>query len=87
MGSDFVSLSGVRTRWSPGATQSRAVLGDGGVRDVFFDITIIDDSNPEPTEYFEVHFEVQSTGYAYPSAIGRVTILDNDDGGGWISEI
>ena len=78
-GSDYLALSGVIIRWQANQRLSRFDLGNN---DVPFDVTIIDDDIPEPTEYFEVHFEVQSTGYAYPSAIGRVTILD-DDGGWW----
>ena len=70
----------MRIRWQANQRLSRHDLGNGGANDVPFTVTIIDDDIPEPTEYFEVHFEVQSTGYAYPSAIGRVTILDNDGG-------
>ena len=81
-GSDYVSLSGVRTRWQAGETLSRFELGTGSGNDVAFEVTILDDDIPEPTEYFEVHFEVQSTGIGFPSTIGRVTILDDDTGSG-----
>ncbi len=49
-----------------------------------FDVTIINDEVAEETEYFEVHFYVDaqanSGGYAFPSSIVRVTILDDDGG-------
>ena len=49
-----------------------------------FDVTIIDDDVDEGTEYFEVHFFVDSQrnsgGYAFPSSIARVTIFDDDGG-------
>ena len=80
-GSDYLTLSGVRIQWQPGEKLSRFDLGTGiPTLDTPFDVTIIDDDVPEPIECFEVHFVVQSTGYAYPSAIGRITILDNDLG-------
>ena len=73
-----------RLRWSPGETLTRVVLGTGG-SDQFFIITILDDLIPEQDEYFEVQFEIANTGYAYPNAVGRVTILD-DDGGGMFND-
>ena len=54
-----------------------------GNRDIPFDITIVNDDVAEPTEYLEVHFinnQTVGVGYAYPSAIARVTILDDDTG-------
>ena len=55
-----------------------------GNRDPPFTVPIVDDDVMEPTEYFEVHFFVDdqpsSGGYAFPSAIARVTIFDDDGG-------
>lgn len=46
--------------------------------DAPFTITILDDEIEEPTEYLEIHFTVETTGFAFPDAIARVTILDDD---------
>ena len=47
-------------------------------------IPILDDDIVEDRETFEVHFfldsQSDSAGYAFPSEIARVTILDNDGG-------
>ena len=53
-------------------------------KDLDFDVAIIDDDVAESTEYFEVHFfvdsQAKSAGYAFPSSIARVTIFDDDGG-------
>ena len=53
-------------------------------RDLPFEVPIVNDDVLEPTEYFEVHFDIDrqpnSGGYAFPSAIARVTIFDDDGG-------
>ena len=63
----------------PGSTQPRMARPDHPL-----DIPIIDDDEAEPIEYFEVHFVVDvrsnSAGYAFPSAIAHVTIVDDDRG-------
>lgn len=81
-GEDYTGIFNRRVRWSPGDIQTRFELGTGG-SDMAFEVTILDDLVAEPTEYFEVHFTIDNTGYAYPRRVGRVTILDNDgdDGG------
>ena len=50
--------------------------------DAPFTITITNDDISEPTEYFEVHFRVATTGFAFPDMVARVTILDDDGGKG-----
>ena len=77
-GSDYNSITRRRIIFLPGQVDARSNSAD-----IPFDITIIGDIIPEPTEYLEVHFAIdggdtQGSGYAYPSAIARVTILDND---------
>lgn len=70
-----MGISNQRVRFQP-----EAVLPRTGPRDPPFVVTIIDDSFAEDTEYFEIPFEIQTSGYAVPRAVGRVTILDNDEG-------
>ena len=67
---DFIARSGVRIRWRPEETEPREL----------FQIMIVDDEIAESDEYLEVTFVIDSTGYAFPRAVGRVTILDNDGG-------
>ena len=53
-------------------------------KDGNFTITILDDDVIEDTETFEITFVIgsnsDSSGYAYPSNIATVTILDDDGG-------
>ena len=77
VGSDFEELSNFAIRWTANSEQPRYITSPNNANQPFT-VTILDDDIPEPTEYFEVHFEVENTGFAFPSAIGRVTILDND---------
>ncbi len=63
-------VSDVRIRWAPGERLSGR--GDS------FQFMIVDDDIGESTEYLEIAFDISSTGFAYPRAVGRVTILDDD---------
>lgn len=83
-GSDFIPIKDRRIRWSLRPQDDRVNPRTDTANDAPFVISITDDDIPEPTEYLEVRFRIDSTGYAFPSAIARVTILDDDDGGGKI---
>lgn len=77
-GTDYQSIIRRRVVFLPDQVDPRM-----GSNDVPFDITIVGDDIAEPTEYLEVHFvidltDTQGSGYAYPTAIARVTILDDD---------
>jgi len=76
--SDYVPLTGRRIRWAPNAVDPRTTTAN----DAPFNVMIVNDDIAEPTEYFEVHFTVETTGYAFPDAVARVTILDDDGGEG-----
>ena len=83
-GSDYNGITRRRVVFLPGQVDARMNSADFP-----FDITIIGDTIPEPTEYLEVHFAIdsgdtQGSGYAYPTAIARVTILDDDTGGHYL---
>ena len=73
---DYETITGRRIRWRPDRVDPRTDTAN----DAPFTITIIDDDVDEDDEYLEVHFTVETTGYAFPSAIARVTILDDDGG-------
>ena len=75
-GSDYQTITGRRIRWRPNKVDPQRDTAN----DAPFTITIIDDNVNEDDEYLEVHFVVETTGYAFPSAIARVTILDDDRG-------
>jgi len=42
-----------------------------------FTVQITDDSVGEADEYFEVFFNVERNGYAFPG-VARITIIDDD---------
>ena len=51
--------------------------------DPVFQVRIVDDGIPEPAEYFELVLTLNEgsngrNGIFYPSAVGRVTIIDDD---------
>lgn len=77
-GSDFTPRNPSRVVFAIGDVQPR--------RGVPYEIQITNDEIEEDPEYFEVHFvfdsQTESGGYAFPSAIARVTILDDDRMGG-----
>ena len=73
-GFDYNPISNRRIRWSPNEVDPRNDTDN----DAPFTITIIDDDVEEPTEYFEVFFRVTTTGFAFPDAVARVAILDDD---------
>ena len=70
---DFTPIPERRIRWRRGQVDPRD-------DEQPFTIDITDDDITEETEYLEVHFRVDNNGYAFPSAIARVYILDNDGG-------
>ena len=50
--------------------------------DLTFQVNIINDNIPEDQEYFEINLTLNPTGngngFFYPTAVGRVTIIDDD---------
>ena len=76
-GGDFIPITNRRIRWTvrPGDDPVNPRIGRN---DAPFIVTIVDDNIAEPTEYFEVHYTVETNGIALPDAIARVTILDDD---------
>ena len=81
--SDYMVLSNFRIRWL--ADQVDPIyIPTPSVNDLVFNVTIIDDEIPEPREeYFEIVLSLSPTGsrrngFFYPSAVGRVTIIDDD---------
>ena len=74
---DYIAITDRRIRWRPNAVDPRT----DSINDAPFTIVICDDDETEPDEYFEVRFIVETTGYAFPDAIARVTILDDDGNG------
>lgn len=79
-GSDFTPITERRIRWSVRPQDDRVNPRTDTANDAPFTISITNDDISEPTEYLEVHFRVASTGFAFPDAIARVTILDDDGG-------
>ena len=79
-GQDYMARDGPRQIFLAGSVDPRR----DGNRDPPFTVPIVNDDVAEGTEYFEVHFDVDdqpnSGGYAFPSAIARVTIFDDDGG-------
>ena len=67
-GVDFTPITGRQIRWTGSDTANNAP----------FNITIIDDNNPEDPEYIFVTFSVLHNGVALPRRFARVTILDDD---------
>ena len=77
-------MEGFRIRWLPNQVDPRYVQTPTN-NDPVFQITIIDDDIPEPPgrEYFEIDLTLNPTGnnrngFFFPSAVGRVTIIDDD---------
>ena len=78
-GSDYEEVLQRRVRWKPNKVDPR----NDTANDAPFIIVIVDDDIEEPTEYFEVYFTVETTGFAFPDSVARVTILDDDEGKCW----
>ena len=80
-GQDYQSLSNFRIRWLRGAVDPR-YLPNPTNADPTFEFMIINDDILEPTEYFEIDLIPNPGGngnaFFYPSAVGRVTIIDDD---------
>ena len=82
VGVDYMVLSDFRIRWLADQVQPRFITNPGPNDDVF-EVTIIDDTDPEPREYFEIDLTLNPTGnnrngVFFPRAVGRVTIIDDD---------
>ena len=75
-GVDFQSLSGISYIWEADQTEPRVNTSRRRGNDAFFDVPIISDNVADSGEYFEVHFTVRTVGFAYPSQVARITILD-----------
>ena len=79
-----MTLSNFRVRWLADQVDPRYITNPG-TNDPVFQVTIIDDNIPEPPgrEYFEIDLTLNPTGnnrngLFFPSAVGRVTIIDDD---------
>ena len=72
---DYVTVSDKRFKFNVNSVNPRPKDGD-------FIIDIINDDIAEATETFEITFIIRSnpdsSGYAYPSNMATVTILDDD---------
>ena len=81
--SDYMVLSDFRIRWLADQVDPRYIPTPSD-NDPVFEVIIIDDAIPEPREeYFEIVLSLNPTdsgrnGFFYPSAVGRVTIIDDD---------
>ena len=75
---DYIPITDRRVRWTR-AQVDRVNPRNDTPNDIPFIITIVNDNIAEPTEYLEVHFTITSNGFAFPRAIARVTILDDDN--------
>ena len=82
-GQDYDALtSNFRIRWQRNQVDPR-YIPTATANDPVFQINIIDDSISEPIEYFEIELIVNPVsqtrnGFFFPSAVGRVTIIDDD---------
>ncbi len=81
-GIDYVALSNFRIRWQADQVDPR-YIPTPTANDPVFEVIIMDDSVLEPREYFEIELMLNPTGNGrnglfYPSAVGRVTIIDDD---------
>ena len=82
-GSDYMAISEFRIRWQEDQVDPRYIPTPSSA-DPVFQVSIIDDDIPEPfIEYFELVLTLNEgssgrNGIFYPSAIGRVTIIDDD---------
>ena len=73
---------GFRIRWLADQVDPR-YIPNPTENDLAFEITIVNDTIPEPIEYFEIDLTLNPTGdsrngFFYPRAVGRVTIIDDD---------
>ena len=75
---------GFRIRWLSNQVDPRYIPTPTG-NDPVFQVTIIDDDIPEPPgrEYFEIDLTLNPVGnnrngFFFPSAVGRVIIIDDD---------
>ena len=82
-GQDYDALpSNFRIRWRRDQVNPRYIPTPTN-NDPVFQVNIIDDSISEPIEYFEIELIVNPdsqtrNGFFFPSAVGRVTIIDNE---------
>ena len=75
-------LSDFRIRWQANQVDPR-YIPDPTDRDPVFQVHITDDDIREDREYFEIVLSFSDAGSGrngifYPSAVGRVTIIDDD---------
>ena len=83
-GVDYMPLSNFQIRWQSDQVDPR-YIPNPTVADPAFVVTIIDDDILEPParQYFEIVLSLNPTGssrngFFFPSAVGRVTIIDDD---------
>ena len=83
-GVDYMPLSNFRIRWQADQVEPRYITNPTA-NDPTFEVIIIDDDILEPPgrEYFEIDLTLNPTGndrngFFFPSAVGRVTIIDDD---------
>ena len=76
--------NGFRIRWLADQVDPRYIADSppNFNNDPVFEITIMNDTIPEPVEYFEIDLTLNPSGnrngFFYPRAVGRVTIIDDD---------
>ena len=78
---DYMPLSNFRIRWRTNEVDPRFVTSPSA-NDPALEFVIIDNHIPEQTEYFEIDLIPNpggnGNGFFFPSAVGRVTIIDDD---------
>ena len=79
---DYMPLSNFRIRWQVNEVDPKYITSPSD-RDRTFEFMIIDNDIPEQTEYFEIDLIPdpgggRGNGFIFPSAVGRVTIIDDD---------
>ena len=80
-GQDYRPLSNFRIRWAADQVYPR-YLSSATFSDPIFQVSLIDDDIPEDQEYFEIYLILNpggnGNGFFYPTAVSRVTIIDDD---------
>ena len=78
---DYMLLSNFRIRWGANEVDPRYITSPSA-NDHTLQFMIIDNDIPEQTEYFEIDLipnpAGNGNGFFFPSAVGRVTIIDDD---------
>ncbi len=83
VGVDYMPVNNLRIRWRADQVDPRYIPTPTR-NDPVFEVTIIDNNIQELTEYFEIDLTLNPTGnnrngFFFPRAVGRVTIIDDDN--------